>query len=77
MKWLQYLSGAFVWRVKAGVWYTGLGLRLWFAIGLDRDFDPSKEESLEEMFRYPVPKSYRAIIGKPIEDPPAQSAHKT
>ena len=72
---LRYLWGAFVWRLKAGLWYVGLGLRLWFAIGLDRDFDPSKDENLKDMFAYKEPKSYRAHIGKPIDDPEPQKAN--
>lgn len=75
MNLLRYLWGAVVWRFKALFWYCGLIFRLWFAIGLDRDFDPSKEEDLKTMFRYPEPKSYRAHIGKPIEDPEQQKAN--
>lgn len=71
---LRYLWGALIWRIKAGFWYIGLALRLWFAIGLDRDFDPSKEENLKQMFKYPVPKHYRKYVGKPIEDPDPERA---
>lgn len=77
MNYLRYLWGAFTWRIKAFFWYCGLVFRLWFAIGLDRDFDPSKEENLKQMFRYPEPKSYRALIGKPIADPQTEEANNT
>ena len=65
--WFRYLTGALTWRIRATFWYSGLIFRLWFAIGLDRDFDHSKEEDMQKMFSYPEPRAYRRFIGKPVE----------
>ncbi len=55
---VKYLFGALVWHVRAGFWYMGLGLRLFFAVGLDQNFDPRKDD-VAETFRCPIPRNYR------------------
>ena len=58
MKHLQYFIGMMVWYVRAGGWYALLGLRLYFAAGLDQNFDPGKDD-VEKTFKCPIPRSYR------------------
>ncbi len=67
MNLIKYVIGWFVYRVKAGFWYLGLLMRLWFAIGLDRDFDHSKEEDVRKEFTYPAKKEYRRYLNRPVE----------
>ena len=67
MNYVRFIFGWLVYRIKAAFWYMGLAFRLWFAIGLDRDFDHSKEENLAEEFKYPGKKTYRRHLGKPID----------
>lgn len=54
--------------MRAAWWYLTLGFRLYFAIGLDRDFDPSQEDAVKDSFLCPIPRNYRRHIGKPVTD---------
>ncbi|CAM2007262.1 hypothetical protein [Acanthopleuribacter pedis] len=65
---VRYVIGWFVYRVKAGWWYFCLALKLWFAIGLDRDFDHTKDdEAVAREFSYPGKKEYRRHLNRPVE----------
>jgi len=64
LRYIKFLVGWLVWRLRAGVWYAALGFRLYFAIGLDRDFNPGDDNVAKE-FKYPVEKNYRKYLEKP------------
>lgn len=68
MKYLRYALGAVIWHIRAGFWYLMLGLRLYFAAGLDQDFDPAKDD-VGRHFICPIPRAYRAHLGYPVETP--------
>ena len=60
MRYLRFLMGALIWRLRAGFWYLTLAFRLYFAIGLDRDFDPEKDGAdMSRHFKCPYPRDYR------------------
>lgn len=59
MRWLKFLVGALIWHLRAGLWYCGLGFRLYFAIGLDRSVHPGEEHDWGRHFRCPIPRTYR------------------
>jgi hypothetical protein len=60
VRFLKYIGGWVAWHVKAGFWYAGLLFRLWFAIGLDRDFDHgSSDREVADTFKCPYPRNYR------------------
>ncbi len=63
MKYLKFILGWIAWRFKAGAWYAGLAFRLYFAIGLDRDFNPG-DDNVSREFKYPGKKSYRDHLKK-------------
>ncbi len=57
MRFLKYICGWLIWHLKAGSWYLGLGFRLYFAIGLDRDFHHG-EEDISRHFKCPFEREY-------------------
>ena len=59
MKWVRFFGGWLGWHLRAGFWYLGLAFRLYFAVGLDRDFHPDREPDMSRHFRCPYPRSYR------------------
>jgi len=61
MRFARFLFGWLVWHIRAGFWYLGLGFRLYFAAGLDQDFDPSRDD-IGRHFRCPIPRGYRAYL---------------
>ncbi len=65
MSYVKYFLGAAWWRLRAGWWYLTLGLRLFFAVGLDQDFDPAKDE-VGKRFRCPYRRNYRRYLNKPV-----------
>ena len=58
MKILLYFWGAMAWHLRAALWYLQLGFRLYFAVGLDQDFDPAKDNTARH-FQCPHPRHYR------------------
>jgi len=66
VRYVKYVLGALWWRVRAGWWYLRLGLRLYFAVGLDQDFDPAKDD-VAKRFKCPIKRDYRVHLGKPAE----------
>lgn len=52
---LKFLAAWIGWHFKAFFWYIGLVFRLWFAIGLDHNFDHS-DSDISRHFKYPKPK---------------------
>ena len=59
MNYVRYFLGALVWRMRAGLWYIGLGFRLFFAIGLDSNYEHGSDEDLSRHFKCPIPRNYR------------------
>ena len=62
MRVIRYAWGWLSWHLRAGLWYLKLGFRLYFAAGLDQDFDPSRED-VSRHFRCPYPRAYRDHLG--------------
>ena len=59
MRFARYIGGWISWHFRAGFWYAGLLFRLWFAIGLDRDFDHNtSDREVANLFKCPYPKTY-------------------
>lgn len=65
MGYLQFITGAAIWYIRAGFWYMGLGFRLYFAIGLDRDFKPGEDDQdMKRHFVCPYERKYQRFIKK-------------
>ena len=62
MKLLKFGAGWLWWHLKAAAWYLALAFRLFFAVGLDRDFQPGEDQDMVRHFRYPAPRSYRRFL---------------
>ena len=63
----KFALGWLLWRIRAGLWYVGLGFRLFFAVGLDRDYHPDRDDAARH-FKCPIPRAYlRYKPGKRIE----------
>ena len=62
MKLIKFLWGWVTWHVRAGFWYLGLAFRLWFAVGLDRDYNHAGNEDPTKDFQCPIPRSYRTYL---------------
>ena len=58
MNFLFFIWGWCTWHLRAGIWYAGLGFRLYFAVGLDRDFD-ARTTDVARQFRCPIKRDYR------------------
>ncbi len=64
MAWVRFAFGWLIWHIRAGWWYLTLGFRLYFAVGLDRDFHPSKDTDVGRHFRCPFERGYRAHLNR-------------
>jgi len=61
VKYLLFVLGAAYWHIRAGFWYVGLAFRLYFAVGLDKDYDPSNPD-VSRYFRCPIERRYRRFL---------------
>lgn len=59
---LKFVAGWLAWHVRAFFWYLTLGFRLYFAVGLDRDFNPDGEQNMGRHFRYGRKRTYRKYL---------------
>lgn len=55
---IRYVSGWLVWHVRAFFWYVTLAFRLYFAVGLDRDFHPDRDQDMSKQFKYMRERTY-------------------
>jgi len=59
---VKFVLGWLAWHIRAFGWYLTLGFRLYFAIGLDRDFHPGREQDMSRHFKYQREKTYRKYL---------------
>ena len=59
MSYIRFFLGAVKWHFRAGFWYIGLGMRLFFAIGLDSNYDHGTDNDPARHFKCPIPRDYR------------------
>lgn len=58
----KYVLGWLSWHIRALFWYLTLGFRLYFAVGLDRDFNPESDQDMSQKFKYTREKTYRKYL---------------
>ena len=64
MNLLKFLFGWIAWHVRASFWYLTLGFRLYFAVGLDKDFNPDGDQDMSQYFKYKREKSYLNYLNR-------------
>lgn len=62
MAWLRFTRGWLVWHVRAGWFYFKLALRLYFAVGLERDFHPGQGTDMGRHFKFPLRRNYHTHL---------------